>query len=197
MSFYLRANKARRPLISVARNAILVSMHKAWDSCRRRNVQPEEPDFVASLVMNGTGFLEAGWRQLLRPYQIQITGIYCHQTPKVNYSGMSHTSCELGDLLWCHMHTDRQGISTRNAALYQAKKSSQQPYKITSREFDQLKLYSSWPEFTYVSTQGIWEGTDPLPKVAWGWYAHGSQEVWDGSYLQRIKPGKVITADKH
>ena len=155
MSFYLRANKTRKPLISVARNAILVSMHKAWDNCRRRNVQPEEPDFVASLVMNGTGILEAGWRQLLRPYQIQITGIYCHQTPKVSYSGMSHTSCELGDLLWCHVHTDRQGISTRNAILYQAKKSSQQPYKIVSREFDQLILYSSWPEFTYVHSGRI------------------------------------------
>jgi len=150
VSFYLRAKEAEESLMSVAHNAILVSMHKAWDNCRQRNVQPEEPDFVASLVMNGTGILEAGWHHLLRPYQIQITGIYCHQTPKVSFNGMSHASCELGDLLWCHIHTNRQGVSNRNALLYQAKKSSQQPYNISRKEFDQLILYRSWPKFTYV-----------------------------------------------
>lgn len=154
MSFLLTVKKVKPQLIRVARTAVLISMRKAWDNCRARNVQPEEPDFVASLVMDGTKILEAGWHKVLAPHKIQIrvTGVYCHQTPKVGFSGMHGTSCELGDLLWCHVHTDRKRNIARNAILYQAKKSSQQPHKISSKEFDQLKLYSTWPEFTYVSS---------------------------------------------
>ncbi len=154
MSFLLTAKRVKPQLISVARAMVLISMHKAWDNCRTRNVQPEEPDFVASLVMNGTKILEAGWRKVLGPYKtkIAVTGIYCHQTPKVSFSGIHGTSCELGDLLWCHIHTNRKRNITRNAILYQAKKSSRQPYRISGKEFNQLKLYSNWPEFIYVSS---------------------------------------------
>jgi hypothetical protein len=155
VSFYLQVKKTERQLTFVARTAILVSMHEAWRNCRQRKSQPQEPDFVASLVINGTGMLEAGWRHLLRPYQVRVTGIYCHQTPKVSFSGMSHRSCELGDLLWCHVHTDRQGVSIRNAMLCQVKRSSRQPYKILSKESDQMRLYSSWPEFAYVHSSSI------------------------------------------
>jgi hypothetical protein len=150
VSFYLRVGKTEPQLTCVAQTAILVSMREAWHNCRQRKSQPEEPDFVASLVINGTTMLEAGWRPLLRPYHVRVTGIYCHQTPKVSFSGMSHRSCELGDLLWCHVHTDRQGVSIRNAMLCQAKRSSRRPYRILSKESDQMRLYSSWPEFVYV-----------------------------------------------
>jgi len=113
---------------------------------------PEEPDLVASLVLTGTRILDIGWREILAPYKIKIavTGIYCHQSPMVEFSGMRKNYCEFGDLLWCHIHTDRKGDIVRNAILYQAKKSSQQPYTISTDEENQLKLYTKWPEFSYV-----------------------------------------------
>jgi len=84
--------------------------------------------------------------------RIAVTGIYCHQTPKVNFSGMKGKSCELGDLLWCHVHSDIEGNVIRNAVLYQAKMSSVHPYRLHGNDEDQLKLYSSWPAFTYVTS---------------------------------------------
>lgn len=154
MSFLWIVKRVKPQLTAVAHVMTLISMHKAWTNCRQRNTQPEEPDFVASLVMEGTRILGAGWRKVLEPYKIQIaiTGIYCHQTPKASFTGMNGTSCELGDLLWCHVNTDRKGSITRNAILYQAKRSSRQPHKIASKEFDQLRLYSTWPKFTYVNS---------------------------------------------
>lgn len=147
-------------LVHAARGAVIVSMHRAWNNCRQRGAEPEEPDFVASLVMNGTRLLETGWRNFLEPYNIQIaiSGIYCHQTPKVRFRGMHKTSCELGDLLWCHVHSDRDGNIIRNAILYQAKKSSDQPCMIRKGDLDQFQLYSTWPEFTYVNSGKLLNG---------------------------------------
>lgn len=154
MSFLLTVKKVKPRLVVSARYSVLISMLKAWDNCRVRGNNPEEPDIVASLVLNGTKILENEWRKIFESFKIQIaiTGIYCHQTPKVSFGGMVGKSCELGDLLWCHVHSDKDGNVVRNAILYQAKKSSKQPYRIRKKELDQLFLYSTWPEFTYVTS---------------------------------------------
>lgn len=132
-------------------------MLKAWDNCRIRGDEPEEPDFVASLVLNGTKIIENEWRKAFNQFGIQlaVTGIFCHQTPKVSFTGMKGNSCELGDLLWCHAHRDSYGKTTRDAILYQAKKSPDQPYRISKEDSDQLKLYTDWPPFTYVSSGAL------------------------------------------
>jgi hypothetical protein len=109
------------------------------------------------LVLNGTKIIENEWRNVFDSVGIQIvvTGIYCHQTPKVNFGGMKGKSCELGDLLWCHAHSDIDGNVIRNAVLYQAKMSSVHPYRLSGNDKDQLKLYSSWPVFTYVTSGAL------------------------------------------
>lgn len=154
MSFQLTVRKAKPFLVASTRYSVLISMLKAWEDCRVRGKEPEEPDIVASLVLNGTKIIENEWRKVFNTFRIQIavTGIYCHQTPKVSYRGMHGKSCELGDLLWCHVHSDVNRDVSRNAILYQAKKTSNQPYRIRGNEEDQLKLYTIWPEFTYVSS---------------------------------------------
>jgi hypothetical protein len=81
-------------------------------------------------------------------YQLSLVAVFCHQTPKVQFSGMRKTSCELGDLLVVHVHTAREGAVTRNALLYQAKMSSNQPHRIgllrvTSLRFTHLGRSSS------------------------------------------------------
>lgn len=160
MSFLLKVKKRKLDLIASARYSMLISMLRAWDNCRARGEEPDEPDIVASLVLNGTKLLEKQWRKIFKPLKIKIalTGIYCHQTPRINFKGMNKKYCELGDLLWCHIHSDNKGNISRNAILYQAKKSSNQPYKIHNNELDQYKLYSEWPEFTYVRSGKLLNG---------------------------------------
>lgn len=157
MSFLLKVKEVKPLLVVSARYAILASMIEAWNNCRNKGCEPEEPDIVASLVLNGTKIIENEWRNVFNSVGIRIavTGIYCHQTPKVNFSGMKHNSCELGDLLWCHAHYDFDGNVIRNAILYQAKKSAVQPYRIRGSDEDQLKLYSTWPKFTYVNSGSL------------------------------------------
>ncbi len=140
-------------MVISARYSILVSMIEAWNNCRIRGDEPEEPDIVASLVLNGTKIIENEWRNVFNSagIRIAVTGIYCHQTPKVNFSGMKRNSCELGDLLWCHVHSDIDGNVIRNAILYQAKISADQPHRLRGNDEDQLRLYSTWPAFTYVT----------------------------------------------
>ncbi len=153
MSLLLAVNDEKAGLLDVARTMVLICMHKAWDNCRQRRSKPQEPDFVASLVLKGAKILNNGWGSILarRDIRIGVTAIYCHQTPKIKFSGMKKSSCELGDLLWCHSHTDKHNNTTYNAILYQAKMSSKQPHKISVGELDQLTLYTTWPEFIYVS----------------------------------------------
>ncbi|MBE3094475.1 MAG: hypothetical protein IMZ52_05550 [Actinobacteria bacterium] len=160
MSFIFNVKKVSPFLVATARYSVLISMLKAWDNCRGRGNKPEEPDIVASLVLNGTKIIEDGWREIFNLFKIKIalTGIYCHQTPKINFKGMIGHSCELGDLLWCHVHTAKDGNIIRNAILYQAKKSSEHPYTICKEELDQFKLYSTWPEFTYVNSGKLLNG---------------------------------------
>lgn len=157
MSFLLTVKKVKPYLVISARYSVLVSMIEAWNNCRIRGDDPQEPDIVASLVLNGTKIIENEWRNVFNSVGIQIavTGIYCHQTPKVNFSGMKSESCELGDLLWCHVHSDIDGTVIRNAILYQAKKSADQPYHLRGNDEDQLKLYSTWPAFTYVTSGSL------------------------------------------
>lgn len=146
----------KKSLLEVARTAIIISMHKAIDNCKKfgPNKKPEEPDYVAALVLEGTKILEEGWSALLRRYNIpiSITGIYCHQTPKVHYKGMQNNSCEIGDLLWCHFHKKTDGTYYNSALLLQAKKISKLPYNISKNEMDQFNLYHKWPEFKYVKS---------------------------------------------
>lgn len=153
MSFNLSVRITEQRLMEVARGAIEKSIFIAWDRCHQRGNKPEEPDLVACLVLEGTKMLQNGWEILLQPFGIQVSilGIYCHQTPKVRFNNMHKTSCEIGDILLCHFHKDREGQIRRNSLLLQAKMTSQQPYHISNREVDQLDLYSHWPEFNYIS----------------------------------------------
>lgn len=147
MSFIQLVHQRRTPLELAARSAIHESMLYAWKNAK---LKPQEPDFVASLVFNGSKTLASTWPKIVKPYKVAITGIYCHQTPQVTFAGSHKGSCELGDLIWCHIHTDQNGRTMRNAILYQAKVSSEQPYRIHPND-DQYALYFLWPEFSYVS----------------------------------------------
>jgi hypothetical protein len=67
----------------------------------------------------------------------------------VTFGSHPSASCELGDILFAYVHTPRTGAPRRNALLFQAKASAQQPYRIHTGETDQLRLYRDWPDFEY------------------------------------------------
>jgi hypothetical protein len=77
-----------------------------------------------------------------------MSAVYCHQTPRVSFDA-SRVSCELGDLLFAYVQTNRSGLSIRNAILFQAKASAEQPYRISGNDTNQLRLYTDWPDFEY------------------------------------------------
>ncbi len=132
--------------------AIVHGMLDTYTRCGQRSSLPQEPDFVAGLVLESTPLIYSTLKALLTPHGIAVSmaSVFCHQTPQVTHS-LDSKSCELGDLLFVHIHTDRSAKVRRNALLYQAKMSSKQPYKVPKSETHQLALYTDWPQFSYKS----------------------------------------------
>ncbi len=86
---------------------------------------------------------------------MSISAVFCHQKPEITFGFPPAGSCELGDILFVYVHTPRVGPPRRNAILFQAKSTSHQPYKIQSRENEQLRLYMDWPDFEYVRSSSL------------------------------------------
>ena len=139
-------------LLSAARGAIAVGVNAAWTLSNPN--APEEADFVAGLVHKTVPVLARDWSAVLAPVGIHLSvaSVYCHQSPKVEYAGIApRNSCELGDILFAHFHTPLFGRPWRRSILYQAKASSSQPHTLGANELHQMRLYTHWPDFTYVS----------------------------------------------
>jgi hypothetical protein len=144
-----------RHLIAQALHAAIIhGMLDTWSRCGRMDTSPQEPDFVAGLVLESCPLVHAALSSILADYGIRssLLGVYCHQTPKVTYQGIAGSSCELGDLLVAHVHASATGHVRRNALLYQAKVSSAQPYRLPIRDKVQLRLYAEWPDFEYYNS---------------------------------------------
>lgn len=167
MTFATIIWNAQAVIVSSMHMAIVHGMLDTWSRCRQRSSSPQEPDFVAGLVLESTPLIYTALRNILAPQGIavSIASVFCHQTPQVTHS-LATKSCELGDLLFVHIHTELGGNVRRNALLYQAKTSSKQPYKVPKSEEHQLALYMYWPKFSYKSPRAL-AGTkrDVNPKV--------------------------------
>jgi len=151
MSFSSIVWQERAAIVQFSHIAIVHGMLDTWKRCISRLVQPSEPDFIAGLVLESTPLLYNALSNIFLRHGISfsIAAVFCHQTPKLKYSGMRKSSCELGDMLVVHVHRKRSGDLQRNALLYQAKMSSKQPHRIQASGKDQLKLYTDWPDFQY------------------------------------------------
>jgi hypothetical protein len=143
------------------RDALIQSFHVAtihgilntWQRCDRLGTTPQEPDFVAGLVMEATPLVQSVLTSLLAPNGISVSmsAVFCHQTPRVSFDA-PRVSCELGDLLFAYVHTTKSGRSRRNAILFLAKASARQPYRISGSDATQLRLYMDWSEFEYTNS---------------------------------------------
>lgn len=110
-----------------------------------------EPSHIASFVRYGVEALADAWTPSLDQagVSLRITGVFCHQSPKVDMLASSGFrppagECELGDLLIVHEH----GTGTarrRRAMLLQAKMATEGSVpKNGPQEF----LYEHWPDFS-------------------------------------------------
>lgn len=141
----------REELVQSFHIATIYGILDTWRRCASLNTTPQEPDFVAGLVTKSTPLIHSALNAVLSPLYISVSvcAVFCHQKPEITFNSHPSRSCELGDILFAYVHTPRNGVPKRNALLFQAKASAQQPYRIRTGESNQLKLYSDWPDFEY------------------------------------------------
>lgn len=147
----------RNGLIQSFNFAVIHGIISTWIRCDNLGKKPQEPDFVAGIVIESTPLIHYALNSMLDSHQISISmsAVFCHQSPQVTFDSQKSASCELGDILFAYIHTPRIGPAQRNAILFQAKASAQQPYRIHSKETDQLRLYKDWPDFTYTRSSSL------------------------------------------
>ena len=144
----------RVELVQSFHNATINGMLNTRQRCHHLGKPPEEPDFVAGLVLESAPLIHYALNSIISPRNISVSmcSIFCHQTPKVTFGSCKSGSCELGDILFAYVHTPKIGSPRRNAILFQAKSSAKQPHCIRSAETDQLCLYRDWPDFAYTQS---------------------------------------------
>ncbi|HIJ85126.1 MAG: hypothetical protein HW380_1281 [Magnetococcales bacterium] len=138
---------------SLFHKSIVVGMLKTHYRCSKLGNTPQEPDFVASLTLDTTPAIAEDVGRFVGKagFSFNISSVFCHQKPIVKFVGDDKTNkaCELGDILFVHLHRENGTVVHRNALLFQAKVSASQPCYIDSAGSAQLDLYSNRPVFTY------------------------------------------------
>lgn len=144
-------------LILGAEQAICDSLNWTLSRAQANGTVPQEPDFVAGLVIAGTQGLQLSWGPILRRAGIalRVAGVFTHQSPKVGFPQISPRSCELADLVFVHFHMGPDG-RRQEAILWQAKMNpGMAPHTLGKNDQDQLRLYSQWPSFEYTTPPGM------------------------------------------
>lgn len=150
-------------LYSAANSAIWHSHHYAVQAAKGK---AREEDFVATLVTDGVPLLADRWISLLEPkgIHLKISGVFCHGHPQVEF-GSPKCRVELADLLVVHQHIGKTRSSAK-AILLQAKMSADATHRLPTSD-PQLKLFSSWPTFEFV-TGGMAPGLRNLAETGKG-----------------------------
>lgn len=156
MSFMDIIWSQKAAILNSLQGAIVYGMLDTWSRCRQHGSTPEEPDYVAAIVLGSTPLIYENMKTILDPQgvSVSVASVFCHQTPQVAHE-LADKPCELGDLLFVHIHRQPDDKLRRNALLYQAKKSFKQSYKVPRDEQHQLSLYTNWPQFTYRSPSAL------------------------------------------
>lgn len=124
MSYLQEINKSAFVLPKIFDAISSSAMQDAYSRASPSGKPPEEPDFVASLVKHGVVRIKKVLDILFNGTGIHVatTGVFCHQSPMVKFRhGGNDFRCELGDILFVHIHKDKAGFIQRNALLLQAK----------------------------------------------------------------------------
>lgn len=163
MSYLKKIRDEKLILIDFFDGIASKAMLDAYCRARPSGKPPEEPDFIASLVKYGVPKIKEILDIIFYGTGIHVasTGVFCHQSPMVKFKhGGSNFRCELGDIMFVHIHKDKSGHIQRNALLLQAKMTEPSVEKktIPTSEQHQLSLYQNWPEFIYDMKGGALNG---------------------------------------
>lgn len=142
-----KVNKMQPLLHKLFNNAINNSTSFVGGKYIRLKKKPQEPDFIASLIIIFAPELFNILKQVFPKNKFSVTGIYCHQKPLADIG--QKKSPEIGDILFVYIYTDPKGLKTHNSLLFQAKVSSKEVTPIRAMDKHQLQLYTTWPKFTY------------------------------------------------
>lgn len=140
--------KKVEPLLkALLHNSLSDSVDFVVAECSQLGNSPQEPDFIASLVLNFTPQLFTILKNVFPERKFSVTGVFCHQKPLVDI-GLTKDP-ELGDILLVYVYRDDGGYKKFNSLLFQAKISTKSTVLVSSADEHQLKLYSEWPVFKY------------------------------------------------
>lgn len=140
-------NQKVEQLLSQFEIGIQSAFSWVFENCRVNKKTPQEPDFIAGLVIEFTPSIFNVLQATFPKTKFSVTGVYCHQKPIVDI-GLSKCP-ELGDILFVYRYTNQRGEQTVNSLLFQAKMSSSHIDNVASSDLHQLELYLKWPDFTY------------------------------------------------
>jgi hypothetical protein len=94
----------------------------------------------------------SAWRSILAGRALlRGTSVFCHGRAIADMYPRGDPGAELGDLLIMHFQDDTAGQRRMTALLLQAKIAidSWGEHTLSASEFHQLRLYETWPPFTY------------------------------------------------
>jgi hypothetical protein len=154
MPFATVLHQQRNDLLQSFKLATIRGLTTTWKRCAELGTTPQEADFVAGLTQFSTPLIYSTLNTILSSalpgFALSLSAVFCHQKPEVVFNHAGHrAACELGDILFAHIHTPLVGSVRHNAILFQAKATAHQPYLIRGDEAKQLHLYTEWPDFTY------------------------------------------------
>lgn len=139
------------PLRNKLKATAISSIWHSHSHAFRSSKKPYEPDHVASFIINGLPKLTELWSEWLTKYglSIQITGVFCHQYPQVEFHmNGEFKTVELADLLIVRRHHSNGKIEKEVATLIQSKMSKDSTKSISPND-PQFFLYKYWPEFKF------------------------------------------------
>jgi len=166
MSLIGTLNINRTQILNHLDRAIRDSFIRVFSDCRHRNTAPQEPDFIAGLVVYAVPDIYYSLRPIFARDNAlwSVASVFCHLKPQVAFNpNLGLPCCELGDILFVHQHKNIAGENSYAALLLQAKIVSGNKYTIPP-PYSQLILYTAWPAFTYYKSPPLSGSRDVNPK---------------------------------
>lgn len=136
--------------------------------------QISEPAHTAAIVTKFPSLMNKSWSGA------KFGGCFIHQSPYIKMNKVKgKNECEVGDLL-CVCKKSINEKKRLNAVLFQLKKDRSKKGKVKPDNSRQLRLYSEWPEFSFVQDLHIKEHHryDIQPKAV----SEGAQYMFINTY---------------
>ena len=142
----MNENEISKEEIKDLRILIDSAIFETVQSTKQKASSPQEPDYICELSTFFSKKLCTILKGKFPQLNFNVTGIYCHQKPLVEFECKK---IELGDILFVYIDHYKNDNTLFNSLLFQAKLSSTYYKDLYNNELNQLKLYEEWPKFVY------------------------------------------------